>query len=161
MFWARKKITDGAALPLPTTIRFEVLRRDRYRCVYCGTDASRDRIEVDHVIPRSRGGTDRMDNLVAACQRCNGGKSDRPDPTTCASAMERAVTSICRRLRVSGNTDQRESIRKFVHLLPITDLYVAADIAKRRHRWFSKNRFRYFCGINWRKIRGERHENEF
>lgn len=50
-----------------------VLRRDDHRCCYCGKSAS----TIDHVQPRSRGGRDTWDNLVACCLRCNNLKSDR------------------------------------------------------------------------------------
>lgn len=50
-----------------------VLRRDDSRCCYCGKTAN----TIDHVQPRSRGGRDTWDNLVACCLRCNNKKSDR------------------------------------------------------------------------------------
>ncbi len=50
-----------------------VLRRDEHRCGYCGKPAS----TIDHVLPRSRGGRDTWENLVACCLRCNNTKSDR------------------------------------------------------------------------------------
>jgi len=50
-----------------------VLRRDGSRCAYCGGAAT----TVDHVLPRSRGGTDTWLNLVACCLRCNGIKGNR------------------------------------------------------------------------------------
>ena len=58
--------------------RFEVLKRDDFRCRYCGANAMQSLIEVDHVIPASKGGTDDAANLVAACWDCNHGKSDVP-----------------------------------------------------------------------------------
>lgn len=50
-----------------------VLRRDGHRCAYCGAPAT----TVDHIRPRSRGGADSWENLVACCLRCNGAKADR------------------------------------------------------------------------------------
>ncbi|WOF23890.1 HNH endonuclease [Microbacterium betulae] len=50
-----------------------VLRRDGFRCGYCGSSAT----TIDHVLPRSRGGKDSWENLVACCLRCNNVKSDR------------------------------------------------------------------------------------
>jgi 5-methylcytosine-specific restriction endonuclease McrA len=47
-----------------------VLERDGYICAYCGEVAD----TADHVIPRSRGGGDGLDNLVAACRACNASK---------------------------------------------------------------------------------------
>ena len=54
--------------------RRNVLRRDRHRCVYCG---AAERLTIDHVMPRSRGGADSWENLVAACTPCNNRKGNR------------------------------------------------------------------------------------
>ncbi len=62
--------------------RFRVLRRDGFRCRYCGRKAPDVILEVDHVIPRSRGGTDYEGNLVTACWGCNRGKSALPVDTS-------------------------------------------------------------------------------
>ena len=50
-----------------------VLRRDGYRCAYCKRAAN----TVDHVQPKSRGGNDSWENLVACCLRCNNKKGDK------------------------------------------------------------------------------------
>lgn len=50
-----------------------VLRRDGQRCGYCGAAAN----TIDHVHPRSRGGADSWENLVACCLRCNNLKGNR------------------------------------------------------------------------------------
>jgi 5-methylcytosine-specific restriction endonuclease McrA len=50
-----------------------VLRRDGYRCGYCAKSAN----TIDHVLPKSRGGQDTWENLVACCLRCNNAKSDK------------------------------------------------------------------------------------
>jgi 5-methylcytosine-specific restriction endonuclease McrA len=60
----RRKITRKA-----------VLARDSYTCQYCGRETSG--LTVDHVIPRSRGGTSAWDNIVAACAPCNRKKGNR------------------------------------------------------------------------------------
>jgi hypothetical protein len=56
-------------------LRFFILRRDGFRCVYCGRGAPDAELEVDHAIPRSSGGSDKPENLVTACSECNSGKS--------------------------------------------------------------------------------------
>lgn len=53
--------------------RRAVFVRDGGRCQYCGAPAE----DVDHVVPRSRGGEHRWENVVAACRRCNATKQDR------------------------------------------------------------------------------------
>jgi hypothetical protein len=59
-------------------LRFEILRRDRFRCRYCGASAANAVLEIDHVEPRAKGGTDAPTNLVTACESCNSGKTDKP-----------------------------------------------------------------------------------
>lgn len=62
---------------VPAKIRFHVLERHGYACAYCGGKPPDVRLEVDHVIPTSRNGSDEADNLVACCQTCNIGKGNR------------------------------------------------------------------------------------
>ena len=52
--------------------RDEVLDRDGHACVYCGSRHLP--LQLDHVIPRSRGGADFPENLVACCKPCNTSK---------------------------------------------------------------------------------------
>ncbi|WP_233468336.1 HNH endonuclease [Zooshikella ganghwensis] len=54
-----------------------LFRRDNYRCMYCGTQHTHAELTRDHVIPRSKGGPDIWENVVAACRRCNQFKADR------------------------------------------------------------------------------------
>lgn len=63
-------------MTLSKRTRFEVLKRDGFRCRYCGTSSLSALLHVDHVIPRAEGGSDDPTNLVAACAACNLGKSD-------------------------------------------------------------------------------------
>ena len=56
-------------------LRYEILRRDRYTCRFCGASAPDVPIVIDHVIPRSQGGPDVAENLQALCEECNLGKS--------------------------------------------------------------------------------------
>jgi CRISPR/Cas system Type II protein with McrA/HNH and RuvC-like nuclease domain len=55
--------------------RENVYKRDGYCCVYCGND-NRKILTLDHVIPQSKGGKDTWENLVTACRKCNGEKSN-------------------------------------------------------------------------------------
>lgn len=59
-------------------VRRFVLQRDGYTCTYCGKQGLTGKdATADHVIPKDAGGTDDPSNLVAACRRCNGSKSNR------------------------------------------------------------------------------------
>jgi hypothetical protein len=62
---------------LSLSVRFTVLRRDNYTCRYCGRRAPNVSLQVDHFIPRSKGGAGKLSNLVTACTECNLGKSAR------------------------------------------------------------------------------------
>lgn len=55
--------------------RKNVLRRDSFRCAYCGRGDLP--LTVDHIIPKARGGQDTWENLVCACTVCNNKKGDR------------------------------------------------------------------------------------
>jgi hypothetical protein len=57
--------------------RFEVFKRDGFKCTYCGAEAPRSVLHVDHIKPVAKGGTNDLLNLVTACVDCNAGKSDR------------------------------------------------------------------------------------
>ena len=45
-----------------------IMARDGERCVYCGGE---ENLQLDHLLPRSKGGNDASDNLVVACKQCN------------------------------------------------------------------------------------------
>ena len=53
--------------------RKAVLRRDHHRCGYCGKAAG----TIDHILPRSRGGQNTWENLVACCRDCNNRKANK------------------------------------------------------------------------------------
>lgn len=60
--------------PIPEAVRHEVWRRDQGRCVECG---SQERLEFDHLIPHSKGGSNTARNIRLLCEPCNRAKSDR------------------------------------------------------------------------------------
>jgi hypothetical protein len=63
---------------LSRTLRFQVLRRDDFRCTYCGRSASEAVLHIDHVTPWSAGGRNDLENLRTACLDCNLGKGALP-----------------------------------------------------------------------------------
>ena len=76
-----KQTGDSAVSP---TLRDEILRRDNYRCIFCGQDSSASSLEVNHIIPRSLINKLHLDsalhtapeNLCVTCFKCNRGKKD-------------------------------------------------------------------------------------
>lgn len=86
----RELHSEKTCIPVPSVIRLTyfvkvpfraraalnrraVFARDDYRCQYCGNSAE----NIDHVVPRSRGGEHVWENVVAACRPCNTRKEDR------------------------------------------------------------------------------------
>lgn len=86
--------SPSIALPLPAVVRLRratfagvrrgvrcnrenVLLRDRYVCQYCGEKKPGRDLNLDHVVPASRGGARVWENIVTACIRCNSTKRDR------------------------------------------------------------------------------------
>lgn len=70
------RLAHYVRVPYQTRIalnRRAVFARDNHRCQYCGSAAE----NIDHVIPRSKGGPHAWDNVVAACRPCNSRKRDR------------------------------------------------------------------------------------
>ena len=57
--------------------RKNILLRDRNCCQYCGTALPASELTLDHVMPRSRGGSSTWENLVACCHTCNRKKGNR------------------------------------------------------------------------------------
>ena len=102
--------TGRAVVPVPSVIRLveyrrivrrqrgisrrQVLLRDRHTCQYCAATAPASSLTLDHVVPRSRGGGNSWENLVACCLPCNNRKRDR--------TPEEARMKLLRRPRAYG-----------------------------------------------------------
>ncbi len=89
---AAVRVASGIELRIPAVMRLvklirtiyragvaftkrNVLVRDGFRCAYCG--GQRERLSIDHIIPKSRGGKTNFENCVAACRNCNLRKGGR------------------------------------------------------------------------------------
>lgn len=58
---------------MDTKRRFQILQRDNFECQYCGSRPGNDQLNVAHMFPHARGGTEHDNNLTTACARCNNG----------------------------------------------------------------------------------------
>ena len=84
---------------IPPSLRYRVLERDGFRCAYCGVSSSAAPLEVDHVVPSSKGGVTEEENLKTSCWNCNSGKSDR-------------VSSPKDRVSGFGTQDQKQDLER-------------------------------------------------
>lgn len=74
--WGHRASADGY---VPGSVRYEILKRARYRCELCGAHEEHAALHVDHIIPRARGGSDDFSNFQALCITCNTNKRDKDD----------------------------------------------------------------------------------
>lgn len=159
-------------------LRFEVLRRDKNTCVYCGATAADGPLTVDHVIPKSLGGTDHPNNLVTACRDCNSGKSSSApgapvveEARLDARRWKRTLEAVAaertdRRLEVveawnvvermwpwsEPPEDWKKSVEAFVHRG-----LTAFDIEFYMHKAIDAGTgydhvWRYFCKVAWSEV---------
>ena len=59
-------------------LRFEIYKRDKFTCQYCGRKAPDVVLNIDHIEPIANGGTNDILNLLTSCFDCNSGKSNIP-----------------------------------------------------------------------------------
>jgi DNA-binding transcriptional MerR regulator len=62
---------------IPKSVRFEIFKRDSFKCQYCGASAPEVMLHIDHIEPLSKGGNNDITNLITSCAACNAGKSDK------------------------------------------------------------------------------------
>jgi hypothetical protein len=85
-----KKMATKKRKSISKKTRFEVFKRDSFKCQYCGQSSPDVILEVDHIDPVSKGGLDEMVNYITACRSCNAGKSDRKLDDNTTLAKQRA-----------------------------------------------------------------------
>lgn len=92
---------------MSATLRWHVFARDNFTCRYCGAQAGMDGVPlaVDHLVSVVDGGTNAIDNLITACQKCNGGKgarslSELPSAGDVADRMHKRAESLREQARL-------------------------------------------------------------
>lgn len=90
---------------LSKRIRFEVFKRDEFRCQYCGRQPPVVVLQVDHIVPIVEGGGDEKSNLATSCFDCNSGKSGVP-----LEQLPQPVADL-RQLMVEREEQERAYIR--------------------------------------------------
>lgn len=84
------------------TTRFEVFKRDGFKCQYCGAHPPAVVLQVDHIIAVAAGGASHIDNYVTACQPCNLGKGVRDLKVAPQSLSEKAKAVSEREAQLAG-----------------------------------------------------------
>lgn len=92
--------------PIGKKMRFEVFKRDKFTCQYCGRKAPDVVLEVDHIKPVSEGGANEMINLVTACFDCNRGKGKRE--------LSDDATIITQQKQLEELSEKREQMKMLI-----------------------------------------------
>ena len=74
--WSHRRKSSGY---ISGTLRYRILSQAKFRCTLCGVSAEHKALEVDHIVPRNKGGSDDESNLQALCYSCNAMKKDTDD----------------------------------------------------------------------------------
>lgn len=103
-----------ARIPIPKKVRFEVFKRDKFTCQYCGEKAPDVVLHIDHIKPVSKGGDNEIINLVTSCQGCNAGKGARElsDNVAITKQREQLEELEERRQQLEMMLEWRESFAK-------------------------------------------------
>jgi HNH endonuclease len=100
--------------PISVRTRFELFKRDKFQCQYCGRKSPDVVLEIDHITPICQGGSDDPINLITSCWDCNHGKAGIPlqDVITGEDPHDRAVMILERQRQLDEYnrviTEERE-----------------------------------------------------
>lgn len=168
-------------------IRFEIFNRDGFTCHYCGAHPPESILQIDHIIPVSKGGTNDPENLITSCQSCNIGKGANlldktelkidekiKDIEESEEQIKQYNEVIQRRnqrikneswaiaeLLFSGSKEKGiegdffNSIRKFISMIGFAECADAVEITDTFIFKKRADKFKYFCGVCWKKYKGE------
>jgi hypothetical protein len=100
---------------LSKKIRFEVFKRDKFTCQYCGAKSPEVVLNVDHIDPVANGGTNEILNLITSCFSCNSGKSDRTLSDTSVVEKQRKQLELLqeRREQIELMLEWKKSLSSF------------------------------------------------
>lgn len=116
------------------SIRYEVLKRAKFRCELCGAHETQIALHVDHIIPKAKGGSDDISNFQALCMTCNTNKRDRDDTDfrgILSSYEDRDGSCIFCKLDESRIVDENELCVAIRDAYPVTELHTL--IIPKRH----------------------------
>lgn len=92
----------NAREPISKKKRFDVFKRDGFKCQYCGAHPPAVLLHVDHINPVANGGKSNIDNLITACEPCNLGKGARPLTDIPPTLADKAVIAAEREAQIVG-----------------------------------------------------------
>lgn len=107
--------------------RFEVFKRDRFTCAYCGRTPPEVLLECDHVVPKAAGGSDEMHNLITACATCNSGKAAR--------LLEEGTAPVVGKATVDELAERVEQAKAYMEILGQTSAIAQNQVGMVIDHW--------------------------
>jgi len=169
--------------------RFDVFKRDGFKCAYCGESPPNVTLHVDHIDPLAEGGKSEMSNYITSCADCNLGKGPTPlhkdIPQKLLISLDEMkekeeqiveYRKFIKKLNRRKNKDIKDickiysthfeklelsesfkiaSLKKFLLLLPKHEVVESMHLAINKSPVDSGRAIKYFCGVCWRKIKGD------
>jgi len=129
--WEHRSLSDGY---VPGSIRYEVLKRAKYRCELCGAHENQIALHVDHIVPRAKGGSDDISNFQTLCMTCNTNKRDTDDTDfrgVLQSYLERSNDCLFCQLSADRIVAENELCIAIRDAFPVTPLHTL--IIPKRH----------------------------
>jgi hypothetical protein len=105
-------MTISKRLTISKKIRFDVFKRDFFQCQYCGQFPPKVILEIDHIHPVSKGGTNDADNLITACFDCNRGKANGLITSIPLSVLEKTEVLLEKQEQVKAYEKLIKSIKR-------------------------------------------------
>lgn len=172
----------AARKPISQKRRFDIFKRDMFTCTYCGRHPPAVLLEVDHIVPVSKGGNNGSDNLTTSCFDCNRGKGANELSVIPESLNDKAlrIKTAEKQLRAYRKEIQKQADRIDADIWDVIHALYGDDCnetAKAKYRsiktflnkmdkedviesadiagskFYDDKAFKYFCGICWNKIK--------
>lgn len=106
-------------------LRFEVFKRDNFICQYCGNKPPNVMLEIDHIKPVSKGGSNNINNLITSCFNCNRGKSN--------IELERLPNTLNENYEILK--EKEEQLKQYHKLIAKIEKRIDSDIEKVNQRY--------------------------
>ena len=119
-FCGSKLDTRYGRQPIPRQLRHEVFKRYGYRCCECGASKNETSLEIDHILPVAKGGTNDIDNLQTLCRECNrmkhtdewvGGENTLEVSVNELNSIKKIIQRLNEELEKTTNEDEKFEIK--------------------------------------------------